>query len=364
MLSLDRIVTLGDTIGRGASASVYRGTIEGPFRLRRAVAVKVFDVLPSEHREAVLGAIARVARRAAFVRHPNVAAIYDLGFVGNAQPVVVSELVDGPSLAALVDAYAAANRRFPPDLALFIACEIVEAFTGARDALTPEGERVHLVHLGVSARDVLLSQAGEVKLTDFGVAAALQPGSGVRSLRALVRRAATLAPEVARGEAADARSDVFAVGIVLREMLVGRRFPADIPEGEALRLARDGYVDTPMFEPKLPEALSAVIRRALEVDPRDRWPHVATMGFELRRVCLSMGVGDARVFLRSALAEMLPGSFYDPDTTAPARMPPVSGFTLGADEPSGPNLDAWTESEAAADGRNVHRVTRPDRDET
>lgn len=305
-LADDRSVSLGETIGRGCAATVYRGVVEGAYRLRRPVAVKVLDVLTSEDRDVVVTALSRAARHAACVDHPNVVATYEFNVHREGQPFIVSELVDGRSLGALIEAYGSINRRLPLDLALFIATEVAEGLAGARDTRKIGGGYLNMQHFDLSTREVLLSRFGEVKVSDFGVGSAVRPGSGVRTIRALARRAATMAPEIANGKRGDARSDVFSLGIILREMLLGPRFPANTPYASALELARDGFVQMTIFEPKLPEPLGSILKRALQIEPADRYPHASAMAYDLHRACLSMGVADGRFFLRRTMQEMLP----------------------------------------------------------
>jgi serine/threonine protein kinase len=301
-LGAGRSMRIGGQVGRGSMATVYRGVLEGPFGMARTVAVKVFDVIASDEHEAVLSALATAAQRSACVRHPNVLRVEDFGLVGPAQPYTVEELVEGRSLARFAAYAARHDERFPLDLALFIGAEVAEALAGARLACSPDGVRLGIVHGQLSPFDVLLSWHGEVKVGDFGVAASARAASSVRSVRALARRVRALAPEVARGQLGDARSDVFSLGVMLREMMVGPRFPRIVSDAEALVWARDGVVHQSLFEPQLPQPLQAILTRAVERDPAHRYPHAAALGYDLRRVALAMGVGDGRAFLRTALS--------------------------------------------------------------
>jgi serine/threonine protein kinase len=301
-LGAGRCVRIGGQVGRGSMATVYRGVIEGPFAMARTVAVKVFDVTASDEHEAVLSALALAARRSACAIHPNILRVEDFGLLGPAQPYVLEELVEGRSLARFAAHAARHHERFPLDLALFIGAEVAEALAGARLACAPDGVRLGLNHGQLSPFDVLLSWHGEVKVSDFGVAAAARAASSVHNMRSLARRVRALAPEVARGQPGDARSDVFSLGVMLREMMVGPRFPRVVSDDEALVWARDGVVHQSLFEPQLPPALQAIVARAVERDPAHRYPHAGAMGYELRRVALAMGVGDGRTFLRTALS--------------------------------------------------------------
>jgi hypothetical protein len=97
---------------------------------------------------------------------------------------------------------------------------------------------------------------------------------------------------------------VFSLGIVLREMLIGPRFGPEVPDGLALEHARGGHVPPTFSELQLPAEVRAILQRATEPDPARRFPHATALAYELRRVALSMGVGDGRVFLRAALSEV------------------------------------------------------------
>jgi serine/threonine-protein kinase len=309
---------------------VYRGILGGSHSVDREVAVKVFDIPASEDQEQIVHAVAHATRQAACVRHPNVVHTYEMTVTSDRRPVVISELIEGTTLPTLVEAHAKARRRFTPDLALFVATEVAEGCAGAREARTPDGEFLNLCHLDLASREVLISSHGEVKVTDFGLGPAMRGSSAVRSMRSLARRLATMAPEVACGDRGDARTDVFAIGVILRELLVGPRFPPNVGDADRLRLAREGYIHAGLFTPSLPRQIDTIIRCSLEKDPADRWPHAGLMAFELRRACLSMGVGDARLFLRTAMTEMLAhAASSNDDATVPARVTRSGGRGSG-----------------------------------
>jgi serine/threonine protein kinase len=328
-LGQGRVVRVGAQLGRGSLSTVYRGTVRGPFGLARPVAVKVFDIMASDEHDAVLAALASAATRQACVSHPNVVRVEEFGVLGPAQPYTVLELVEGRTLASFAARLARHRQRMPLDLALFIGCEVAEALAAARLACSLEGVRLGLVHGELSGDDVLLSWHGEVKVGDFSVAAAARGCSTVRSVRSIARRVRALAPEVACGRAGDARSDVFSLGVLLRELLLGPRFPAYVTDGEALAWARDGVVHRSMFEPQLPPELHGIIVRAIERDPARRHPHAGALGFELRRIALAMGVGDARAFLRAALARTV-GSADDDEVTGELSLHAPSSATASA----------------------------------
>lgn len=297
-----RTATLTETMGAGEHSTVYRGWTEDAYRLKRRVALKVFNRAPVDGD--ALAKLARAVRHAALILHPNVAHTYAMGVGEDGVPFIVQELVTGCSLARLALAYARSKRRFPIDLALFIGVDVAEALLGARRVPTPDGTVLGITHHDLSPRQVLLSWEGEVKVTDFGLRAALPAGSGLRDMQRLIRRASYLAPEVLQGERGDAKSDVFSLGIMLLELLRGPRFPEGATEVEVLGYAKQGYVHIRVTDPILPEDIASVIARAVQIDPRDRYPHAGVFAYDLRRAAMAMGVGDGRSFLRQALADM------------------------------------------------------------
>jgi serine/threonine protein kinase len=296
-----RRLRLVDVVGKGASSVVHRAVMEQRNGLHRLVAVKLFGSVASEEMDSVIAVASRTATRAACVRHPNIVETYDFGEF-RTQPYFVTELVEGVNLQALLDRYAEKSLRLPLDLALFIACEVAEALSGARTARDHRRMQVGMLHLSLGPRKVLLGWRGEVKVNDFETSMAAAASSSIRSLRAVTHRTATMAPEVAQGQiAGDSRSDVFSLGVILRELFVGPRFGREVKNADAVRLAREGFVQPMSFQPHLPPVLVQVMARALQIDPNHRYPNASAMAFELRRIALAMGVGDGRLFLRRTL---------------------------------------------------------------
>lgn len=295
-----RRLELRSSIGSGSGSTVYRAIIESPFGLRRNVAAKMFGVVASDEADNVYRVIGNAAQRSAFVQHPNVVSTFDY-LVCEGQPLILLELVDGVNLGVLMARYAERRRRVPLELAVFIALEVAEGLAGARSAPDPDGRPLGLLHLGLTPREILLSWRGDVKVEGFGLDVAKVGTSSVRSLRGFSGRAGMMAPEVACGEPGDARADVFSLGILLRELLIGPRFPAGISNAESIRRARDGYLHPTAFAPDLPVELAQAITRALAIEPEVRFPNASAMVYELRRIALSLGIGDARFFLRQAL---------------------------------------------------------------
>jgi eukaryotic-like serine/threonine-protein kinase len=316
-----RHLRLLDVLGKGGFATVFRGVLATADGVERSVAVKLFSAVSSDEAEHVCASLARTARRSACVEHPNVVRVYECG-ESRGQAFVISELVSGVSLSALQEAYVSRQRRMPLDLALFISAEVAEGLAGARVTRDHDGVQLGLVHHALSTREVLLSWHGEVKVSDFELSVTRAATSSVRSLRGVARRSASMAPEVAQGCSGDARSDVFSFGVMLRELLVGPRFPPSLTNSEAISLAREGYVQPMTFQPHLPAGIENVMTRALEVEPDARYPNACALALDLRRVVLAMGVGDGRYFLRKALEREW--SQYAEEITTPRSVTAVA----------------------------------------
>ena len=152
--------------GKGVLDACIARSSRAAAGVRRLVAVKIFGSVASEEAEHVYELAARTATRAACIRHPNVVEVYDSGS-GEAQPYFVDRARRRRELADAARALRREALRLPLDLALFIACEIAEALSGARTARDHRGMQLGMLHLALGARKVLLGWRGEVKVSDF-----------------------------------------------------------------------------------------------------------------------------------------------------------------------------------------------------
>ncbi|MBL9113247.1 MAG: protein kinase [Myxococcales bacterium] len=301
-----RRVELGELVGRGSRTSAHRAELVSDGGVRRRVIVKLFDTVPSDDAEGFVRALGQSVARAALVDHPNVAHVYEHGVLSG-RAYVLAEHVSGVSLAELLAAHERASSRLAFDVALFVASEVADALAGALVACDLDGARARVLHGDLSARQVMLAYAGAVKVTDFEIGRVSSAQSGVRSMRTVSSRLEMLAPELVHGRPQDARSDVFALGMLVRSMFLGPRFPAEVTHAEALAMVRAGEVQQPVFRPRLPEALTELLLAATATSPDDRPPNARVVAWELRKIAFSHGVGDARPFLARAIERAFPG---------------------------------------------------------
>ncbi len=309
----ERRLELGEWVGRGGRTEVRRGLLDAGWGVRRPVLIKLFEATPSDDAELFLDALAAAAARVALVQHPNVAQVYECGEEAG-RAFLVTEEVPGVSLHGLLQTLDERGSRLGFDVALFVACEVADALAGALAApVAASYGRRGVLHGDLSARQVMLGWTGVVKVTDFAIGGVAMGQSGVRSLRMEASRLENLAPELVAGDRTSARSDVFALGMLLRRLFVGPRFPAGVPHAEALRMVREGEVCSPSFRARIPRELAELILTATAVSPEERHTSARSLATELRGIAFRHGVGDARPFLARALDQAFPADFAAAD---------------------------------------------------
>ncbi len=267
-----------DQIGAGGMGEVYRARDTS---LDRDVAIKV---LPTEFASDPerLARFEREAKVLASLNHPNIAHIHGLEKSGDS-PALILELVEGPTLADRIGQGA-----IPLDEALPIAKQIAEALEAAHE----QG----IIHRDLKPANIKVTPDGVVKVLDFGLAKALEPersdediaNSPTMSMTAAATKmgmimgtAAYMSPEQARGKVVDTRTDIWAFGVVLYEMLTGQQAFGGTDISETLASVLKTDLDLDGLPVETPPALRTLIRRCLERDVRKRLPHVGVARLEI-----------------------------------------------------------------------------------
>lgn len=261
-------------LGRGGMAEVFHAHDQ---RLDREVAVKVL----APHLLADARSVERFdreARAAASLNHPNIVNVYDAVNDGDTHAIVM-ELMEGPTLADVI----ARDGQMAPDTAVRTAIGIADALQAAHDR--------GLVHHDVKPRNVLFDSDGNLKVGDFGIARAAS--SDITTVQG---SPPYLAPEQARGGRSDRRSDIYALGCVLFEMLAGR--PPF--EGESSSAVIMQHIDSPVprlsvLRPDVPRDLERVVEQALAKDPEDRYESPAALRADLTRIADGLTVAGATI---------------------------------------------------------------------
>ena len=282
----------------GGMATLFLGRRVGAAGFAKLVAIKV--VHPHLARDPQFGRMfVDEALISARIEHPNVVHVTELGEQNGAY-FLVMEYVHGVSLSQLLAALSKRGRRLSPELAVYIAVRVAEGLHAAHETLGDDGLPLAVVHRDISPQNVLISARGHVKLIDFGIAKARGrvQQTTTTSLKGKIRY---MAPEQAFGRPVDRRTDVYALAVVLWEMLTMRRMFAAENDFALLDLVRNPNAPPPShFLEECPRALDDAVMHALVATPDGRTPSA----HELRRE-LALAMPSALALDASNLGDLL-----------------------------------------------------------
>ncbi|MEU8606712.1 Stk1 family PASTA domain-containing Ser/Thr kinase [Actinoplanes sp. NPDC048791] len=258
---------VGELLGYGGMAEVHKGR---DLRLGRDVAIKMLRT--DLARDATFQErFRREAQNSAALNHPAIVAVYDTGeevsSAGEKQPFIVMEFVNGRTLKEVL----AAEQRLQPRRALETIADICAALEFSH--------RHGIIHRDIKPGNVMITQGGQVKVMDFGIARALASGATTMTqTSAVIGTAQYLSPEQARGESVDARSDVYAAGCVLFELLVGHPpFVGDSPVSVAYQHVREDPKAPSDINREVPPDVDAIVLKALAKNPLNRYQSAQEM---------------------------------------------------------------------------------------
>jgi len=269
---------LGDTLGRytllkrlatGGMGEIFLAARMGPLGFASPVALKVLrDELATD--VTFIEMLVDEAKISMFLNHQNVVSVQDFG-EENGRYYIAMEFVQGVTLKNVLDAMKAKGRRLDLSTGAYISNELCRALKYAHTRTNHAGEPLNIVHRDVTPANVLISIQGEVKLTDFGIARAKnrvhQTQAGV-----LKGKFGYMAPEMLRYEQIDARADLFCAGVMFYEMAAGQHPVEGASIMEAITRLEEKDIRPPStFNPKVPRELDALIMKALEPKPAQRW---------------------------------------------------------------------------------------------
>ncbi len=272
-------------IARGGMAEVFMAKDQ---LLDRPVALKVLFPELSVN-VSFVERFRREAQAAANLSHPNIVSVFDWGEADNTY-FIVMELVEGVTLASLIKE----SGRIDPQRAASIAADVAASLAFAH--------KHGVIHRDVKPSNVLLTEDGQVKVTDFGIARAATADGDLTQTGAVMGTATYIPPEQAQGLVVDGRSDVYSLGVVLYEMLVGKvPFSGETPLAIAYKHVREEAPKPTSIVPTVPKALEAIVVKAMSKDPAMRYQSATEMRDDLRR------------FLNHQEVAALTG--FDPDAT-------------------------------------------------
>ena len=268
-------------------AEVFRAESEGLQGFRKQVAIK--RVLPHlSEKKKFIAMFLDEARVSAQLSHSNCVQVFDIG-VGDQAYFIVMEYIDGANLKAIAESLKKSGKDFPVAAAALIAQEICKGLAYAHELTDQNGLPMNIVHRDMSPPNVLLTKFGEVKIVDFGLAKASSQLE--KSEPGIIKgKFSYLSPEAALGQEVDSRTDIFAVGIILWELLAGQRlFLGDTDFQTVKKVQVASVPPISQLNRRVPPELERIVTRALAKDPLARYGNARELGQDLCRFMFSFG---------------------------------------------------------------------------
>lgn len=367
---LDRFELIAE-LASGGMATVFLARLGGVAGFQRFVAIKRLHPHLASDRDFIQMFLDE-ARIAARLHHPQVVPILEIGESEKGYYLVM-EYIEGDTLARLMARSAQSQKPLPTRVAVRAALDALAGLHAAHELVDDEGKPLEIVHRDVSPQNILVGVDGSARITDFGVARAASRLTSTKSGQ-LKGKLSYMAPEQARGKGIDRRADVFAMGIVLWELLARKRlFKGDGGEAETLnKVMNEPIPHVKDANPELPQALADACMRALERDIEKRPATAAIFAEELEKAANDAGllgahrdvaahleavigtdISQQRDAVRAWLARSEPSRQGDArvDATPP---PPKSGKSLPNEQASLTRVDAGRASRIVSDARGSH----------
>jgi len=297
--------TLVERIARGGSAEIYRATFSSPGGFSKMVAIKMLlrKFVGVKELEGMLIDEARVLT---YLRHQSIVQVLDLGDCDGV-PFIAMEYIEGVDCARLLRELIRNDSSLLPKHALYIIEQVLRALEFAHRCVGEDGEALNVVHRDISPSNILLSFNGEVKVTDFGIAKGGHRTS-LTEVGQIKGKYSYMAPEQARGAPLDGRADIFACGVVLAELLTGRRIFDGANDLEVLERVRNVSLIDGMLD-EIPSPLRAIIILAMAKDPAIRYQNAAQMLEDVKRVAAKLETQSSSLDLSVYIGENFPREF-------------------------------------------------------
>jgi serine/threonine-protein kinase len=256
----------------GGMAEIFRARVTGDHGFEKILVIK--RILPHLAVDPdFLAMFVDEAKLQCALQHPKIVQVLEFG-QADGQYYMALEFVDGMDALGLLRACAHKRQRMPVRLAVHIAAEVLDALDFAHVKTGPDGRLMHVVHRDVSPSNIFISRRGDVKLGDFGIARASEKERQSKTQAGTLKgKYGYMAPEQVVGAEVDGRADQFAVGIVLSEMLMGRRLFTAPNDLDVLLMVRDARLDRlEKHGGDIPPPLRQVLNKILSRDPEQRYP--------------------------------------------------------------------------------------------
>lgn len=288
-----------DRINVGGMAEVFKAKTFGVEGFQRLIAIK--RILPNmAEDDEFINMFVDEARIAVQLSHPNIVQIYELGKFEN-QYYIAMEYVPGKDLRQFLDLYRKREKLLPLPAAAYVVTRVCEGLDYAHHQTDPSGRPLNVIHRDVSPQNILLGYEGAVKVTDFGIAKAEDRASKTQA-GVLKGKFGYMSPEQVRGLEIDRRSDIFAVGILMYEMLTGQRLFVGESDFSTLEKVRAAEIPPPReHNPSIPEELEAILLKTLAKDRDERYQTGSDLVDDLQQYLID----DNRIFGAKQMAALL-----------------------------------------------------------
>jgi serine/threonine protein kinase len=280
-------------IGKGGMAQVYLARQRGPANFEKVVVVKTIHPHLAE-KEAFIEMLLDEARIAALLKHPCVVDIYDLGLEDDTY-FIAMEYLSGEPLLSVLRAGRVKNRPLDVHGMARVISDVADGLHAAHELRDNAGHHLELVHRDVTPGNIVVLYNGQVKIVDFGIAKARGRLASETDARKLKGKLGYVSPEQIRGENADRRADIFALGVVMWEALTYRRlFRGNNPGTVLAAIVKEKLQPPSSVRPEVPAALDAICMRALARKPDERYPTAHEMHADIEAFLTSAGAAPQR----------------------------------------------------------------------
>ncbi|HEY8211429.1 MAG TPA: protein kinase [Myxococcaceae bacterium] len=294
-----------DRINIGGMAEVWRGKMFGAGGFERLVAIK--RILPNiAEDEEFITMFIDEAKISVQLTHANIAQIYELGAINNSY-FIAMEYIPGKDMRAIFERCRKKGEPAPIPLSCYVVSKLCEGLDYAHRKKDGMGRDMNIVHRDVSPQNVLISYEGEVKVIDFGIAKAA--GKATKTQAGILKgKFGYMSPEQIRGLPLDRRSDVFAIGVCLYEMLTGERLFVGDSDFSVLEKVRKAEVTPPStYNRRVPENLEKIVLKALARDVDTRYQYANELADDLQRFLITSD----SIFSRKDLMQYMKSTFAE-----------------------------------------------------
>ena len=294
-----------ERIAAGGMAEVFKAKSYGVAGFEKLLVIK--KILPHlSQNERFVTMFIKEAKIAVNLNHKNVVQVFDLGKVAD-DYYIAMEYVHGKDLREITRACAKKRIPLPLSLACYLLAEIAAGLDYAHRRKDIDDQPLNIIHMDISPQNVLVSFEGDVKIADFGIAHAVG-GDGKMKGGVLRGKYAYMSPEMATGKPVDQRTDIFSAGVILHELITGRRLFYEADEVRTIENVRKCAVPLPSgINPQVPPKLEQVTMKALTADPDKRYQTAEELRADLTEVLFGFSrvvdAGDLARFFRKVFAK-------------------------------------------------------------